>query len=385
MAQPEGISATVCREGSPSNPDKTFCEGPCPLKNLRATEDDVSKIRRGIDVFADRKSNRPLANFYPPNKPAKVYQRGQSITIKVTRNNHAPGGFERYTLVPLKFNWMSKGVHSKLAIHYACWGENPREASPEELVKEKFGFSLVGSDGQNHKFPKAYYVTRITIPDVVPDGKYILGFTWYGGCSGPIRSNKPQEAGDRSVFVDFWSCSFIEVKGGKPLGKEYKPVFVGSRFASPRGSACKSAHNSLGQCTGDEPCSERTCTYMKPKSFLGDGPKSLTPADFGYTGEESVEPTNEPEEKPSPEPQVSFEEEFVKEEPSREVLRRARASCACIRDSDKCKVHTANRSYGCKSETASQFGTCKRSCCLLCEKKPNWKICSDPIVKSSCN
>ena len=168
MTQPEGITGFTCREGGPINSDKTFCEGPCNLNNLRVTEDEVRQIRRGIDVFVDRNSNRPRANFYQPNKPSAVSRRGQTITIKYSRNNHGPGGFERYTMVPLSANWMNKRVHSRLAIHYSRWGENPREAAPDELETKEFGFSLVGSDGQNHNFPKAYYTTRLTIPDVVP-------------------------------------------------------------------------------------------------------------------------------------------------------------------------------------------------------------------------
>ncbi len=384
MAKPEGIAAATCREGSPSNPDKKFCEGPCNMKSLRVTEEEVRKIRRGIDVFADRKTNRPLAHFYPPNKPAALYKRGQTITIKYTRNNHAPGGFERYTLVPLKFNWLSKAVHAKLAVHYACWGENPRVAAPDELERKQFGFSLVGSDGQNHRFPKAYYTTRLTIPDVVPDGKYMVGFAWYGGCGGPLKGNTPQEAGPRSTFVDFWSCSFIEIKGGNPLGKEYEPVFVGSRFANPRGSACKAASNALGQCTND-PCSGKTCEYMKPREFLGDGPRTLTPADFGYTGEEPSSPSPKPKTDASPELEIDLEEELSKKNPNRQVLRRAVFSCACIRDGDKCRERRAERSYNCKSGKTTQFGACKQSCCILCKYKPKRSICNTVNVKKTCS
>ena len=280
LTKPESIASKTCREGSPANTESVFCKGPCNILSLRASNSDIQKIRRGIDVFASRTSNLPLANFYPPNRPAAVYKRGQTITVKYTRNNHGPGGFTRYALVPLASNWLSKSVHQKLAIHYGCWGENPRAAAPGELQEKEFGFSLVGSDGRQHSFPKGYYTERITIPDIIPDGKYMVGFSWYGGCTGGVKGNVPQEGGSRSTFVDFWSCSFIEVKGGKKLGKEYKPVFEGSQFASPRGSACKSAANRLGTCTND-PCTGKMCTFMKPQEFLGSGPRTLTPADFG--------------------------------------------------------------------------------------------------------
>ena len=58
---------------------------------------------------------------------------------------------------------------------------------------------------------------------------------------------------------------------------------MGSKFASPIRSGCSSAFNSLGQCT-HEPCNGKKCEFIKPKEFLGGGPRTLTPADFGYEG-----------------------------------------------------------------------------------------------------
>lgn len=342
MTQPSGLTGAVCRQGDKSLRNKRYCEGPCNLRNLRVTDAEVSQIRRGIDIFAKRTSQLPRALFYPPNKPAATYKRGQTITVKYTRNNHGPGGFERYTLVPLRFNWMNKAVHSKLAIHFSCWGENPKTAAPNELEKSKFGVSLVGTDGRAHKFPKGYYVTRLTIPEVVPDGKYILGWSWYGGCFNSVKGNTPQEPGTTSGFTDFWSCSFIEVRGGKPLVKEYKPVFFGSRFATPRGSACRSGSDSLGHCR-KEPCKKK-CEYMKPKEFQGDGPRTLTPVDFGYMGKDE--------------------------------------SSTPMPNSKGTKMHAKKKQK--KGALGKVFSYCSFIYCLLCKNNPNWKMCNSDHVTKLC-
>lgn len=125
--------------------DVQSCKGPC---DLRAIQNNY-------------------ANYDSPANPAKTWSRGQRVTIKYSRNNHGPGGFNRFTLVPPN-KMMDKSAHTRNAFAYSCWGANPVVARGPELVTHKFGYSLVGNDGEEHNFPKAYYKTTITIPRCIP-------------------------------------------------------------------------------------------------------------------------------------------------------------------------------------------------------------------------
>lgn len=218
-----------------------------------------------------------FANFDSPDKPAGRYRRGQRITIKYQRNNHGPGGFIRLTLVHPQ-DMMNKKAHTRNAFHYSCWGAKPVVARPDQLWKDQYGFSIVGNDGEQHQFVPAYYTTTFTIPPVVPDGKYVLGWVWYGGIGGPVLSNKPQKPTTFGYFGDYWSCSFVEVKGGIPLKSKYKPIFKNdmSQFST---EGCMSANDAPGVCTY-EPCYV-TGTYQKPRPFKnGRNPLLITPSNF---------------------------------------------------------------------------------------------------------
>ncbi len=371
LVSPEGITPETCRRGGGPGIPVENCAGPCYLRKLGIGTREVSEIRRGKDVFRGRS---PGVSFYPPNKPAAVYRRGQVVTMKYTRNNHGPGGFVRYALVPLSFDWMNKDVHSKLAVHYSCWGETPVEAQQSELHPDRFGFSFVGSDGDEHSFKKGYYVNKMKIPDVIPDGKYMIGWSWYGGCGCPLRTGGRQAPCEYSYFADYWSCSFVEIKGGNPLAKEYKPVFVGSSFSNPKNSGCRAAHNSLGICTY-EPCEGKKCKYQKPKEFYGSGPRKLTPADFGYTG--AIKQVHKKRKHtPKRKPKIWKAD-----------IDTAVRSCTCIGMSARCTQRHEVRSVGCRRYTKyqDQPDSCKKSCCKLCKTRSKWRVCQRyATVKKIC-
>ena len=126
--------------------------------------------------------------------------------------------------------YMDKSIHERNAFEYSCWGANVEVPTQDEIddYREQFGFGalLVGGDGNAHKVKQtpAIYSTEITIPTVVPDGNYILGWVWFGGMRGGIVTNDPQVPDTRSAFGDYWGCSFIAVQGGT-LASEYMPVF----------------------------------------------------------------------------------------------------------------------------------------------------------------
>ncbi len=394
MAKPYGLSGKTCKMGGELRFGRTYCRGPCDLSSLKIGRAEYNQIRRGVDVFENR-SKKPRTKFYPPNKPAEVYRRGQIVRMVYTRNNHGPGGFERYALIPLSYDWMNKAVHTRLTFRYSCWGENPQIAQPNEMGRDEFGFSLVGTDGDNHRFAKGYYVNKVEIPDVVPDGKYIIAWAWFGGCGCRVTSSKAVESCGTSYFSDYWSCSFIEIKGGKPLAKEYKPVFIGSNFAKPRGSACRAAFDSLGQCKF-EPCRGKQCRYMKPRAFLGDGPRPLTPADFGYKGPvgrvkskvgKKLKRARSPSRKPAPskklKPKKSKPDPKIR--PGK-VMRRSLFSCLCIAYSRRCYSYFQKNSSGCNRHTfyKHQPDSCRKSCCSVCKHHRNWDLCKYYRVKEVC-
>lgn len=399
MTKPEGISGSSCRMGGDPKFGVKKCPGPCDFTKIEGPE----------------RSERPWANFYPPDKPAATYERGQKVTIYYTRNNHLNGGFTRLSLVPLD-KMKDKAVHSANAFHYSCWGANVKVASESELGKDKYGFSLIGSDGKEHDQAPAYYTVDIKIPEVVPDGKYMLGWAWFGGPGGKILQNAPQEPKPYSYFSDYWSCSFVVIKGGAPLASSYTPVFVNdmSQFSE---DGCMSHADDVGQCTY-EPCRDRKAFYRKPAAFLGDSPTPITPANFGGSApppaadppraspppkedppraspppkeDPTVEPPKEsPSPKASPSPMETPTEEYPPPEtpktdppadkyppptadPPQEkgYFDPALMSCLCIVGSSYgCFTELAAYSNKCTARTRyyQQTRTCRESCCALCKE-----------------
>ena len=224
----------------------------------------------------------PCDPDFPPTQIAGVYQRDQYVQIKYQRNNHAPGGFIRLTLVPPR-DMMNKDVHSRNAFHYSCWGARTQVATQAELTPVN-GVSLIGSDGMQHSLPPAYYTTTIKIPPVVPDGDYVLGWAWFGGIgqrtSTPeVENQNPSTIEPHNVgyFSDYWACSKVRIRGG-PMRRRYTPVFVNDmrRFSN---KGCMSANDALGVCTY-EPCFD-SARYRKPRKFRNGTPQPITPNMFG--------------------------------------------------------------------------------------------------------
>ncbi len=136
--------------------------------------------------------------------------------------------------------------------HCACWGETPHLALQAELKKGRFGYNAIGSDGTRHNYARLCYESRLTIPDVVPDEKYVPGWACCGGWFCKLRTNAPQMPceGNSYFCSDFMSCAFVRV------------VFVGSQFATPNRSACMAAFDSLRKSKADA-----RCRFMRPRSL----------------------------------------------------------------------------------------------------------------------
>lgn len=341
------------------NPNPGTCRGPCDLRAIEGR----------------------FANFYSPDTPAAVYRRGERVHIKYQRNNHGPGGFVRHTLLPPD-QMMDKAAHERNAFSYNCFGANPVQASSSELGADKWGFSLVGNDGK--KVAPGYYVSTVTIPDVVPDGKYVLGWVWYGGTGGDV-SNEPytQDPWWKGYFGDYWSCSFVEIRGGNDLVSTYTPVFDNdlSQFSE---EGCMSANDSPGVCT-DEPCIVKG-RYMKPRPFKdGRVPPALTTDNFGgfqraETEEEEVEPLDiDPRSGTGP---VAVDRDSAD-------FRVMKSTCQCIALGTRCRRRTAKKTKGyCEKLAApeSQLSGCRNTCCNFCKvpTRENRKVCDASNVRAVC-
>lgn len=261
---------------------------------------------------------------------------------------------------------MNKEIHKRNAFHFSCWGANPVAAASSELGSDDKGFTFIGSDGQQHPFKKGYYVSDIRIPTVVPDGKYVLGWVWYGGTGGSITGDVQQEPVPYGYFSDYWSCSYVEIRGG-PMKSSYKPLFVNDMWKYS-GEGCMSANDRPGVCTY-EPC-HTPGVYQMPAEFKGGAPKSLSPDLYGGA---SVPP-------PGGDPEPSLEE--------RRVQRRV---CKCVKKGRRCGNAEANRTKVCigKRDGPAQPSTCKETCCKLCldsfrMTNPEKSLCSNPKVQAVC-
>lgn len=216
LTQPKGDygfwEKPECRVGGPPHAPNDSCRGPCIEESSWMFDKDA-----GVE---------------------DVYARGQNVHIKWTRNNHR-GGFVRLALVP-RDQRMNRTAHRDFAFWFGCFDMgNHRCQSP-----------MCGTDERN-----IAYSALVRIPTVLPDGDYVLGWTWYGGITSGL-----------SYFGDYWSCSFVRVQGG-PRTKHFDRVFsAGTRSGSLSHNTCMSAVNSMGQCVR-EPCYGHRGAAMVPAPF----------------------------------------------------------------------------------------------------------------------
>lgn len=253
LGEPKPTTPKECRLGG--RLEVFNCPGPCDTNSL---------LRPG---------NR---NIPGPDRPRATWRRGSTVTIKYQRNNHGPGGFVRLSLVPIA-KMMDKEVHSRNAFHYSCWGGGAVNATAAEMGRDRTGYSLTGSDGRFHDSAVGYYTTRVHVPEVIPDGIYAMGWVWYGGIGGSFKGNKPEHPFPNGFFGDYWSCAFVQIRGG-PSTPTYRPVFQ-ANLGRYWGDQCWSGADRPGPCAY-EPCKPRA-RFMKPKSFTTPGgPKLLRTSMF---------------------------------------------------------------------------------------------------------
>lgn len=203
------------------------CPGPCPIM--------PDMLRKDVS-----KTNPPL-----------IAGRGETITIGTLRNNHI-GGFGRWTMVHVK-DMMNRTAHEVNAFRFDCADAGQKKCEPR--VKERD----CSVDQQN-----STYTHNVTIPAVFSDGVYVIGWVWFAGVN---------ENAFNGFFGDYHDCSFIEIKGGVPLEKQYTPVFDNAGSPTAENGTCLATTTAVGDCPR-EPCKPRAGSAFASRA------RQLTPRLF---------------------------------------------------------------------------------------------------------
>ncbi|GAB9463487.1 hypothetical protein Gpo141_00000944 [Globisporangium polare] len=146
----------------------------------------------------------------PSNTPGRStsFKAGESIDVGYWRNNHL-GGFIRWSFAPR--GQESKATFDKNAFYYTC-----RESGPTCLPKG----TNTKYAGDNSDANSISCGDKITLPDWLPAGDYVLQWTWFGvgSSSGNIGWAEPQ----------FRSCADIKLTtSGAKSAAPSCPAFVG--------------------------------------------------------------------------------------------------------------------------------------------------------------
>lgn len=141
VGQPLAYAKTACKAS------ESWCKGACPPV--------TSSARSTIDT------------------PVATWQRGQTVEIIWHKNNHWDG-FYRRSLVPISSNedpkMFDEEWHKRTAFDHGCWTQGEFQSGQNDVC---------GADQRGRS-----YKNSITIPSIYPDGDYIFGQLWYGGCIG---------------------------------------------------------------------------------------------------------------------------------------------------------------------------------------------------------
>ncbi|GLE00071.1 hypothetical protein PINS_up008798 [Pythium insidiosum] len=146
----------------------------------------------------------------PRNRVGKVtsYEAGETIDVRYWRNNHI-GGFIRWSIAPRGNE--SKQEFDQNTFYYTC-----RESGPECRPRNNPDKPIAGDGSGDNTIPCG---DRITLPDWLPAGDYVLQWTWFGvGHSfGNVGWAEPQ----------FRSCADIKLTSSGSKKKPACPRFVG--------------------------------------------------------------------------------------------------------------------------------------------------------------
>lgn len=200
------------------------------------------------------------------------------MNFKWSHNNHYPSGLLKFSIVPLE-DKCDGAKHKALSFYYTCWDRGEYDCTKEDLCHTDTKGSGWSGD--------------IKIPDVLPDGEYIIGWLWYGG-------GKKEGGKMTGQWSDYYSCSHVTIKGGS-MGKSWEVVFNPADSESAPQGGCLTASDEVGPCAKGEPCRSKPLFVGPPAEFKdGKKPNDLTPADFGGEVVEEPKEVPEPEEVETP-------------------------------------------------------------------------------------
>ena len=182
---------------------------------------------------------------YNSSAPVTTWKRACRYRVRWARNKHKHG-FVRLSLVPVD-DRDSFHAHASYAFHTTCFEVGQRKCNPKSYS--------CGTDS-------TMYETSVRAPRV-PDGLYVLGWSWYGsyalGADGDVNFH----------FGDYYSCSYIRIEGGGKVSDERTRAEFKPRNARNR---CKSLANTLGVCKV-EPC---------PNAYRGVEPQWMCPKGMSW-------------------------------------------------------------------------------------------------------
>lgn len=217
-------------------------------------------------------------------EPAATWKRGQRVRVCYARNNHH-GGIARFSLVPVNV-MNSRFWHKRFTLFHTCFGAGAVKCRHTKTIKTRQNLQEDPPCGTDRGCYA--YCRNVTVPNMLPDGNYVLGHVWYGG----VHFKKT-----KGHFADYYSCSFIEIKGGEPYRcgwksslANHKPYFDSNKDVdgvNVKDGKCLTSATSIGVCdkTG---CPDETPVYAIPRVFdYRKGPDGFTCNDVWTAFEKS--------------------------------------------------------------------------------------------------
>lgn len=162
--------------------------------------------------------------------------------VKWARNNHN-GGFIRLAFIP-ESRMFDGEAFKRLTFFTGCWEQGMGKCKGDEC----------GSDLSFNAFSR-----KITVPNIIPDGDYVLAYLWFGGAD---KSRK------KAQFGDYSSCSFVRIRGGAKLRRKRRiyPFFgVGKTRGRRNKPSCLSYTSRPGLCRMG--CDNKAAFQRKPWPF----------------------------------------------------------------------------------------------------------------------
>lgn len=164
----------------------------------------------------------------------------------------------------------SRAYHERLTIFHTCW-----DAGVENC---KLRGEPCGTD------PRWAFCRTFKVPLSFPDGVYVFGHVWYGGLHYTRK---------KGHFPDFYSCSFVQVRGGPPrtCWPRHVPYFEPGEGNRVRWGKCHTSADRVGQCDRAG-CKSTQSFYSIPAVFQNGktpDPIQCTDIDQAFEQQDSVD------------------------------------------------------------------------------------------------